>query len=194
MVAMSMTLPKLKAVLDASNVQLTNRSGKLSVVARKGVLTDQLKQAIRQYESELLDFVDSAQGECVTGTKSHGPAADANLLVSRASSQIPGRICPIYWSAANLLSVEMQWLEQVKNSNRIIPIWFEVLQETILLIGDAAPLIDETLAEGRVIYSASDLGFLCGVTPRHLQRINQAKRIFGGDILNRDATDRLQAA
>lgn len=184
-----MTLRELTATLDALGVQTTVTGGRLSFRARKGVLTDQLKQAIKSHNAALLAHLE------LISSVPDAPGIDAECLTDQTFSRqsileqgppAAERSGPFYWSESGRFSVRTDWLEGVAHSTRVIEIWLDALEETILLVGNDAPLLDAALAGDRIIYTAADFGALRDVTPGHLMRIHEVKRMFGGAVTNPD--------
>lgn len=178
-----MTLQELLASLDAVGVQIWVKGGKLSLRFPKGVLTDQLKQAIESHEAALLSLALSAPDAIGADEKQITDQVPTRRLDIKRILQTSGGDCPIYWSTSGRLSVRTEWLKQVANSDCIFPIWLEILAETILLVGNNAPPINATLATDRVVYTASDFSALRDVTPNLLRRVHQVKTLFGGCVL-----------
>lgn len=72
-------------------------------------------------------------------------------------------------------------LDAFASSGEVRSVCSQVLGEEVLFAADNAALPADT--GGRVVYRARELALLAGVTPEHLRRIHEAKRVFGGEVV-----------
>lgn len=71
-------------------------------------------------------------------------------------------------------------LDEFARSGRVVSLWSDVLEETVVFAGDEADLTG--VPPQTVVYRAQELAALVSVTPRHLRSIHSAKRVFGGQV------------
>lgn len=81
-------------------------------------------------------------------------------------------------------------LAEFAQSERIVRVWSDVLQEELIFAADTARVAD---TEERVIYRARELVVIYGddgdITPDALRLLHETKKVFGGDVQG-DETDK----
>jgi hypothetical protein len=144
--------------LRRRGVQVEARGDVLHVEARRGTLSPDLVESLRQLKPELLRLVARAPrtvGDALGGVSEVQPS----LLVAE--------ICAMP-------------LEDFARGSLVVEVWSKVLGEAVVFASDNARLDPGEL---RPVYHARELRVLLELTAsRELRRIHEVKRIFRGTI------------
>ena len=73
-------------------------------------------------------------------------------------------------------------LEQFARSGKIVRIYLEAIDDTILMVPDNTPLTDGLFSLGLMTYDVSEWEVLYGITPEHFRFLHELKKLFGGKI------------